>query len=83
MDTPNLEGATVLTAEPSAGAYTNDIVTAAHALLSDLDITGVDFEPIPPDEVLPTPAAPDRGGASNQMGVFMTLRHADTHGGRR
>ena len=56
---PNLEGATVLTAEPSEGAYTNDIVTAAHALLpDDLDITGESFEPIPQEEVLP-----EEGGA--------------------
>ena len=35
LNTPNLEGATVLTAEPTEGAYTNDIVTAAYALLGD------------------------------------------------
>jgi NitT/TauT family transport system substrate-binding protein len=59
INTPNLEGATVLTAEPSEGAYTNDIVTAAHALLpADLDITGESFEPIPQEDVLP-----EAGGA--------------------
>ena len=47
MSTPNLEGATVLTAEPAEGGYTNDIVEAAHALLGDsVDLTGEDFEPI-------------------------------------
>ena len=39
MDTPNLEGTTVLTAEPTDGAYTNDIVSLA---LTDLDEMGVD-----------------------------------------
>ena len=39
MDTPNLEGATVLTAEPTDGAYTNDIVSLA---LTDLDEMGID-----------------------------------------
>ena len=54
LNTPNLEGATVLTAEPSEGAYTNDIVTAAYELLGDsVDINGADFEPIPTEEVLP------------------------------
>jgi NitT/TauT family transport system substrate-binding protein len=52
LNTPNLEGATVLTAEPSEGAYTTDIITAAHALLpADLDITGESFEPIPVEEI--------------------------------
>jgi NitT/TauT family transport system substrate-binding protein len=52
LNTPNLEGATVLTEEPSEGAYTNDIVTAAHALLpADLDITGEAFEPIPVEDI--------------------------------
>jgi NitT/TauT family transport system substrate-binding protein len=52
LNTPNLEGATVLTEEPSEGAYTNDIVTAAHALLpADLDITGEGFEPIPVEDI--------------------------------
>ena len=44
----NLEGSTVLTAAPDAEAYTNDIVTAAHALLEamGIDIDGADFAPI-------------------------------------
>jgi NitT/TauT family transport system substrate-binding protein len=47
INTPNLEGATVLTEEPSEGSYTNDIVTAAHELLGDdVDIVGDGFEPI-------------------------------------
>ncbi|WP_116999776.1 ABC transporter substrate-binding protein [Desertimonas flava] len=47
LNTPNLEGTTVLTAEPTDGAYTNDIVTAAHELLGDsVDINGADFAPI-------------------------------------
>ena len=38
---PNLEGATVLTAPPTEGAFTNDIVEAACALLGDsVDTTG-------------------------------------------
>jgi NitT/TauT family transport system substrate-binding protein len=52
LNTPNLEDATVLTEEPSEGAYTNDIVTAAHALLpADLDITGESFAPIPVEDI--------------------------------
>jgi NitT/TauT family transport system substrate-binding protein len=39
MDTPNLEGTTVLTAPPTDGAYTNDIVSLA---LTDLDEMGID-----------------------------------------
>ena len=47
MNTKNLEGATVLTAQPTDGAYTNDIVTAALALVgSGVDTTGADFAPI-------------------------------------
>jgi NitT/TauT family transport system substrate-binding protein len=47
INTPSLEGATVLTEEPSEGSYTNDIVTAAHELLGDdVDIVGDGFEPI-------------------------------------
>jgi NitT/TauT family transport system substrate-binding protein len=48
LNTPNLQGATVLTAEPTEGAYTNEIVEAAWALLEgmDLDLTGEAFEPI-------------------------------------
>ena len=37
----------MLTAEPTEGAYTNDIVDEAYALLGDsVDINGADFEPI-------------------------------------
>ena len=36
QSTPNLEGTTVLTAPPDAGAYTNDIVTEALANLQEL-----------------------------------------------
>jgi NitT/TauT family transport system substrate-binding protein len=48
QNTPNLEGATVITAPPSADALTNDIVTEAHAALEELgvDINGADFSPI-------------------------------------
>ena len=46
METPNLEGATVLTAQPSPDAFTNDIVDAAHALLGGIDLTGSGFQPI-------------------------------------
>ena len=47
-DAKNLEGATVLTKAPDAEAFTNDIVTEAHAILEDLDvdINGADFAPI-------------------------------------
>ncbi len=46
--TPNLEGATVLTAAPTEGAFTNDIVTEAWALLEGLglDLKGEGFAPI-------------------------------------
>jgi NitT/TauT family transport system substrate-binding protein len=48
QNTPNLEGATVLTAPPTDGAFTNEIVEAAWALLADmdLDLFGEAFEPI-------------------------------------
>jgi ABC-type nitrate/sulfonate/bicarbonate transport system permease component len=47
QNTPNLEGTTVLTAAPTDGAYTNDIVEAAWALLGDgADLTGDGFAPI-------------------------------------
>ena len=48
QETKNLEGSTVLTAAPSADAYTNDIVTAALALLTELgvDTTGSAFTPM-------------------------------------
>jgi NitT/TauT family transport system substrate-binding protein len=48
QETKNLDGATVLTAAPGADAFTNDIVTAAHALLTQMgvDINGAGFAPI-------------------------------------
>jgi NitT/TauT family transport system substrate-binding protein len=48
LETPNLDGATVLTQPPDAEAFTNDIVTEAHANLEELgvDIHGLDFEAI-------------------------------------
>jgi len=48
QNTPNLEGTTVLTAPPDAGAYTNDIVNEALANLQDLgvDTTGDSYQPI-------------------------------------
>jgi NitT/TauT family transport system substrate-binding protein len=48
QETKNLEGSTVLTKAPDAEAYTNDIVTAAHAILEGLgvDITGSGYTPI-------------------------------------
>ena len=47
QETANLEGTTVLTAPPTEGAYTNDVVTRALAKLQDLgvDTTGADFTP--------------------------------------
>jgi len=47
QNTPNLEGATVITAPPSADTFTNDIVTEALAALDALgvDTTGADFTP--------------------------------------
>ena len=47
LEAKNLEGSTVLTAAPDAGAYTNDIVAEAHALLADMmvDINGEDYMP--------------------------------------
>jgi NitT/TauT family transport system substrate-binding protein len=47
QNTPNLEGATVLTAPPDAGAFTNDIVTEALANLQELgvDTTGDSYQP--------------------------------------
>ena len=47
QSTPNLEGATVLTAPPTEGAFTNDVVEAAWALLADsgLDLLGEDYTP--------------------------------------
>jgi NitT/TauT family transport system substrate-binding protein len=46
LNTKNAEGSTVITAEPDAEAYTNEIVDAALAELGDLDATGADFTPI-------------------------------------
>jgi NitT/TauT family transport system substrate-binding protein len=48
QETRNLEGATVLTKPPTEGAFTNDIVTEAWALLEGqgLDLTGEGFTPI-------------------------------------
>jgi NitT/TauT family transport system substrate-binding protein len=48
QETKNLEGSTVLTAAPDAEAYTNDIVTAALALLDGMgvDTKGSSFAPI-------------------------------------
>jgi NitT/TauT family transport system substrate-binding protein len=46
QNTPNLEGTTVLTEPPTEGAFTNDLVDEAHALLGDLDLVGADFSPI-------------------------------------
>jgi NitT/TauT family transport system substrate-binding protein len=48
LNTPNLEGATVLTAEPTDGAFTNEIVEAAWAMLADqdLDLFGEGYAPI-------------------------------------
>jgi NitT/TauT family transport system substrate-binding protein len=48
LETPNLEGATVITEPPSDDAFTNDIVTEALANLEELgvDINGEGFAPI-------------------------------------
>jgi len=52
--TKNLEGSTVLTKAPTDGAYTNDIVTAAYAILDALkvDYKGASFtaETVTPTE---------------------------------
>ncbi len=46
QSTPNLDGATVLTAAPSDGAYTNDIVSEAIALVGDrADLNGEGYSP--------------------------------------
>ena len=47
QNTPNLEGATVLTAAPDDTAFTNEIVEAAWALLGDsgVDLFGADYAP--------------------------------------
>ena len=48
LSTPNLEGVTVITAEPAANAYTNQFAEAANAELSamGLNTTGDGFMPI-------------------------------------
>ena len=49
QNTPNLDGATVLTAEPDANSFDNSIVEDAWALLADmegLDLFGTDYAPI-------------------------------------
>jgi NitT/TauT family transport system substrate-binding protein len=46
LETPNLDGDTVLTADPGPDAFTNDIVEAAHALLGGMDLSGSGWEPI-------------------------------------
>lgn len=48
MGTTNQDGATVLTEEPSEGAWTNEFVEQALAQLEEegVDITGADFAPI-------------------------------------
>jgi NitT/TauT family transport system substrate-binding protein len=48
QETINLEGGRVLTEEPDAEAYTNEIVTEAHTLLTTLgvDINGTGFTPV-------------------------------------
>jgi NitT/TauT family transport system substrate-binding protein len=48
QSTPNLDGATVLTAPPTEGAFTNEIVEGAWALLAEsgLDLAGDSFTPI-------------------------------------
>jgi NitT/TauT family transport system substrate-binding protein len=48
QNTANLEGATVLTAPPTEGAWTNDIVTEALAMVAEkgIDVTGESFAPI-------------------------------------
>ncbi len=46
QNTANLEGTTVLTAPPAEGAYTNEFIEAALALVGDIDTTGETFEPI-------------------------------------
>jgi NitT/TauT family transport system substrate-binding protein len=46
LETPNLDGDTVLAAEPDPEAFTNDIVAAAHELLGGMDISGSGWEPI-------------------------------------
>ena len=46
LNTKNAEGTTVITKEPDAEAYTNDIVDAALEELADEDTNGADFTPL-------------------------------------
>ena len=47
QNTPNLEGATVLTAAPTDGAFRTDLVTEAQSLVGESqDIAGMEFAPI-------------------------------------
>jgi NitT/TauT family transport system substrate-binding protein len=48
IETKNQEGSTVITKDPGAEAYTNEIVTAAQQQLADkgIDINGAGFQPI-------------------------------------
>jgi NitT/TauT family transport system substrate-binding protein len=46
LNTKNAEGSTVITTEPDAEAYTNEIVDAALEQLSDADTVGDGFTPI-------------------------------------
>lgn len=47
LNAPNLEGETVITEQPSEGAFTNEYIEAAWALLGDdVDIHGADWVPI-------------------------------------
>jgi NitT/TauT family transport system substrate-binding protein len=45
LNAKNLEGTTVITAEPDDGAYTNEYIQRALDELGDLDTTGEAFEP--------------------------------------
>ncbi len=45
QSTPNLDGATVLTEDPGDGAFTNDIVNEAIALLDGVDLQGSGYSP--------------------------------------
>jgi NitT/TauT family transport system substrate-binding protein len=46
LDTPNLDGDTVLTEDPGPDAFTNDYVEAAHELLAGQDLAGSSWEAI-------------------------------------
>ena len=46
LNTKNAEGTTVITKEPDAEAYTNEIADAARAELADEDVNGTSFQPI-------------------------------------